>query len=308
MSRGGGTAQIREELIAVRSTRRCDRAAEAAGLLRSAGTLQLHAGGALGFEAVHAHPGVARRIHEAMAERLGHPDRTVILQAGQGHPQTRYVVHLERVPPLRLIDAGLLDEAGHPTHAIPEALVKRSCCVGAYLRGAFLGRGSAHPAKSGPHLEIRIDDLEAAHALARLVARLGAKAAVREHRGVAVVAKDERSVVTLLAAIGAHEAALAREEASIWKGLHADANRLRNADAANASKQGRAAAAHLAAIAELEDRVGLQTLAPALQEAARHRRAEPEATLAELAAAAGISKGAMADRLRRLARLAARGS
>lgn len=296
----GGTSAVREELIGVRATKACDQRAETAGLLRAAGRLQLHAGGVVGIEATHEHPGVARRIHEAIAASLGHPDRTVMEQPGQGHPKPRYVVHIERASAHRLIEAGLLDEAGHPSNVINPDIVAKQCCVAAFLRGAFLARGSVHAPRSGPHLEIRADDEPHAEELVELMARIDAKARARIHRTAAAVVKDDRSVITVLTAMGAHTAALAREDAGIWKGIHSDANRLRNADAANAGRQGRAAATQLAAIAELSDRVGLSALPKALREAAELRVQHPDETLEELSELAGISRSAMADRLRRI--------
>jgi cell division protein WhiA len=304
----GGTAAIRDELASLGVEKECDRRAEAAGLLRGAGKLQLHPQGAIGFEAVHVHAGVARRLMTTMTETVGHPDRTVVEQPGQGHPKPRFVLHVERVSPLRLNDLGILDSNGHPTDQIPAELVRKRCCKGAYLRGAFLARGSANPARSGPHLEIRVGNESYGHALNAMLGSLGIRASVREHNGHSVTIKGDQDMIAFLVAIGAHQAALAREEASIWKSMHAEANRLRNADAANASRQGRAAATQIAAIEELEQATGLDRLPQALADAARARLEDPDATLAELAQTAGISRAAMADRLRRLVKLAAEGS
>lgn len=306
MSRLGPTNAVREELIAVHATRACDRRAEAAGLLRTAGSLHLLPGGRSAFEAAHAHPGVARRIHEALVETLGHPDETRLEQPARGRPQTRYLVRVDDVSVAQLIATGLLDALGRPGATIPADLVAKPCCVGAYLRGAFLARGSVSAPRTGPHLEIRAEDELTAEALAVLLKRSGAEARVRAHRGLSAIVKDHDSVVTILATIGAHTAAMAREDASIWKGFHADASRLRNADAANAKRQARAAAEQLAAIAELEDRIGLARLSPALREIALLRLEQPDSTIEELARAVGITKPAAAGRLHRLVALANR--
>ncbi|MFP5225268.1 MAG: DNA-binding protein WhiA [Actinomycetota bacterium] len=308
MKRDGATTSIRDELASLRVERACDRLAEAAGLLRGAGRLQLHEQGAVGFEAIHTHAGVARRLLASMTETVGHPDRTVVEQPGQGHPKPRFVLHVERVSPLRLSDLGILDSNGHPTDQIPSHLIRKRCCKSAFLRGAFLARGSANPASAGPHLEIRVNDEPYARQLADLISDLGMKASAREHNGYSVVIKGERDMTAFLVAIGAHTAALAREESAVWKGLHAEANRMRNADSGNASRQGRAAATQIAAIEELEASVGLGNLPAALTEAARARLEDPEATLTELSQATGISRSAMADRLRRLVKMAGDGS
>jgi DNA-binding protein WhiA len=293
------TSTVREELIAVHATKACDRRAEAAGLLRSAGSLHLRPGGTFAFEAGHAHPGVARRIHEAItAVDLGHPDEPRLEQPGQGHPRARYVVHVEPVGRQRLAAAGILNADGLPDPHIPRALVAKACCAGAYLRGAFLARGSVSDPKSSPHLELRAESTEVAVGLSRLCERIGARAFVREHRGFAAVVKDHAGVVVALAAMGAHSASMLREDASIWKSLHSDANRLANADSGNARRHARAATAQLAAIAALEG----VALPAALAEIAALRVEDPDASLSELAARCdpAITRGAAGDRLRRL--------
>lgn len=298
------TSTVREELIAVHATKPCDRRAEAAGLLRSAGALHLRPGGTFAYEAAHTHPGVARRIHEAFtALELGHPDEPRLEQPGQGHPQPRYVVHVEPVGRQRLAAAGVLNADGLPDPRIPRELVPRSCCVGAYLRGAFLARGSVSDPKTPPHLEIRAESMEGAVALGRLLERADAHALVREHKGFAAAVKDHAGVVATLAAMGAHSSAMLREDASIWKSLHNDANRLANADAGNARRHARAVTAQLVAIETLE---GVR-LPAALAEIARLRAEDPDASYSELAERCDppVTRAAAADRLRRLVARAA---
>lgn len=293
------TNTVREELIAVHATRSCDARAEAAGLLRSAGGLHLRPGGTFAFEASHAHPGVARRLHEACTTlELGHPDEPRLEQPGQGHPQPRYVVHVEPVGRQRLAAAGILNRDGLPDPRIPRELVAKVCCVGAYLRGAFLTRGSVSDPKTPPHLELRADTMEAAVALGRLLERAGVHALIREHHGFAAAVKDHAGVVATFAAIGAHSSAMLREDASIWKSLHNEANRLSNADAGNARRHARAVTTQLAAIEALDG----VALPAALGEIAALRVADPDASLSELAARCDppITRGAAADRLRRL--------
>lgn len=293
------TSTVREELIAVHASKACDQRAEAAGLLRCAGSLHLRPGGTFAFEAAHAHPGVARRLHEAFtALELGHPDEPRREEPGQGHPIARYVVHVEPVGRQRLAAAGILNPDGLPDAKIPRELVARACCAGAYLRGAFLARGSISDPRSAPHLEIRADSMESAVGLGRLLERLGVHALIREHKGFAAAVKDHAGVVSTLAAIGAHSAAMQREDASIWKSLHSDANRLANADAGNARRHAAAVTAQLAAIEALEG----ERLPAALAEIASLRAEDPDASLAELAARCDppITRAAAADRLRRL--------
>ena len=53
-----------------------------------------------------------------------------------------------------LAEAGVLGDDHLPLDRPPGRVVARSCCRGAYLRGAFLGSGSLTGPRS-PHLEVR---------------------------------------------------------------------------------------------------------------------------------------------------------
>lgn len=303
MTRGAATASVRAELAHVRATKDCDRRAELAGLLRAAGTLEVLGGGRLALVAVSEDPAVARRIYEGLHATLGAKAQLRIVEPGRGHPRQRYAVRAEGVGLQRLVEAGVLDEEGAPGERVPSRLVSKRCDAGAYLRGAFLARGSVSDPTKAAHLEVRTDGQPAAEDLAGLMERVGAPARTRAHRGgFSAYVKTVGGVGTLLAAMGAHEAYLQWEDRGVWKEVHATASRLANADAANARRLGRAAAAQLAAIDEAEAAVGLQNLPAALREVAELRRANPDASLQELGqfCSPPVGKAGVADRFRRL--------
>lgn len=302
----GPTLVVRDELVRVRAQRACDRRAEIAGLLRTAGAFHILGERGFGFEASSEHPGVARRIFEAVAGGLHARGEVRLIEPGRGHPSRRYAVHADGLSLQRLVEAGILDERGAPGAGVPRRLVAKRCCAAAYLRGAFLARGSVSDPRAGAHLEFRADSDAAAEDVRDLLAQVGVRARVRRHRGVAVYVKGNEAVGTALAALGAHEAYLAWEEGAIWKTVHVEAARMANADAGNAKRQARAVAQHLRAIDAIESTRGLEAMPVALAEVARVRREHPEATLEELGTLCRppVSKAAVADRLRRLVRLA----
>ena len=84
---------------------------------------------------------------------------------------TRYQLHVERRRPRRatLREAGVLARGGAPLERPPKRVVGRSCCRGAYLRGALLGGGSLSGPRA-PHLELRATGLEGAEFLAEVAA------------------------------------------------------------------------------------------------------------------------------------------
>lgn len=304
MERGAATAAVRAELAHVRATKACDRRAELAGLLRASGTLEVLGGGKLALIAVTEDPAVARKIYEGLHATLGARGQLRIVEPGRGHPRPRYAVRAEGMGLQALVEAGVLDEEGAPGERIPTRLVTKRCDAAAYLRGAFLARGSVGEPAKAAHLEVRTDGAPAADDLAAIMTRLGVDARTRAHRGgFAAYVKAVGGVGTLLAAMGAHKAYLTWEDRGVWKELHATASRLANADAANARRLGRAAAAHLAAIDAADAAIGIANLPPALREIAELRRAHPDASLEELGrfCRPPVGKGAVADRFRRIA-------
>ncbi len=301
------TAVVRDELVHVRAQRECDRRAELAGLVRSAGTLFLLGGGRYALEATTEHPGVARRLVEAARASLEVPPELRLLEPGRGHPRQRYAVRLEGVSLQRLVEAGIVDEGGAPGGPVPRRIIAKRCCAGAFVRGTFLARGSVSDPRTGQaHLEWRASTETAANDLVGALRVLGLEARVRAHRGWSAYLKSVPTIGTVLAAMGAHNAYLAWEEGTIWKSGHVEAGRLANADAANARRLVRAAVSQIAAIDEVDEAIGLRSLPRALREVAELRRANPQASLEELARLCDppITKPAVADRMRRIARLA----
>lgn len=302
------TADVRDELVRVRAGRACDRRAELAGLLRSSGTFHVLPGSRYALDAASEHAGVARRIFEAVSEALATRGEVRLLEPGRGHPKQRYVVRADGLSLQRLVEAGLLDEAGAPSERIPQHLVSKRCCAGAYLRGAFLARGSVSDPRNDAHFEIRASSAQAADEIAALLARLEVPSHTRVHNGAVTYVKGNAAVGTALAAMGAHDAYMAWEDGAVWKSVHVEAARLANADAGNARRLAGATVAQMNAIDELDETLGLRALPHALREAAELRRANPHASLEELGrmCAPPVTKAAIADRMRRIARLAAR--
>ena len=298
------TAAVRDDLVQVRAGKACDKRAELAGLLRAAGTFHVLGSGRFALEATTEHAGVARRIYEAMSQAVGARGEVRLIEPGRGHPRQRYAVWAETQSLQRLVEAGVLNENGAPSGRVPHRIVAKRCCVGAYLRGAFLARGSVSDPRRPAHLEIRADTEDSAMDLAELLSRAGAGARARDHRGWSAYVKSAQGIGAALAAMGAHESYLRWEAGSVWKSVHVAAGRLANADAANARRLAKAAVNHLAAIDELDEARGLRTLPPALREVAELRRVHTEASLEELGEMCSppITKAAVADRLRRIAR------
>jgi DNA-binding protein WhiA len=292
---------LRDELAQIAPARRCCRHAELSALFHTSGAWHLRGG----HVAVHldlASSAVARRAF-ALLRDLGVHSEIRTYKRRSFDQATRYQLHVEvdehGLAVLR--EAGVLSAGGAPLEQPPKRVVGRSCCRGAYLRGALLGAGSLSGPRD-PHLEIRAGGREGAEFVADVAAREGVTLAVAERRSHAVAyAKGHDAIADVLAIAGAGDTALRLEEHSVVAAIRADANRLANADEANLERAARAAHQQLEAIRALD----LDALPPELAEIAELRLRHPSASLRELAAKARppISKASAHRRLHAVVQL-----
>ena len=292
---------LRDELAQIVPARRCCCHAELSALFHASGSWHLRSG----HVAVHldlASSAAARRAFALLRDLSVRSEirtykRRFLDQA------TRYQLHVEvdehALGVLR--EAGVLSARGAPLEHPPKRVVGRSCCRGAYLRGALLGAGSLSGPRD-PHLEIRASGLDGARFVADVAASEGVELAVTERRSHAVAyAKGHEAIADILAIAGAGDTALRLEEHAVLGAIRADANRLANADEANLVRAARAAHRQLEAIRALD----LDALPSHLAEIAELRLRHPSASLRELAAKARppLSKAAAHRRLQAVVKL-----
>jgi DNA-binding protein WhiA len=176
-----------------------------------------------------------------------------------------------------------------------------SCCARATLRGAFLARGVIGNPADAYHLEIALPvGAEAMVMTAATRAGIPLKQGSRRQRTILYL-KGAEPISRLLGLLGANRAVMRLENDRIFRDMRSQANRRVNSETANLDKRLRAALQQVATIRRLRARDGgLSTLPAALRDVAELRLAHPQAGLLELAAAANLSKSAVANRLRRL--------
>lgn len=289
---------LRDELAQIAPSRRCCRHAELSALFHASGAWHFR-GGAVAVHLDLAGSAVARRAF-ALLRDLGVRSEIRTYARRAFDKATRYQLHVEvderALAVLR--EAGVLSASGAPLEVPPKRVVGRSCCRGAYLRGAILGSGSLSGPRD-PHLELRAGSLEGARFIAEVAAREDVILHVAERRTHAVAyAKGHEPIADVLALAGAGDTALRLEEHAVLAATRADANRLVNADEANLVRSARAAHEQLEAIRA----IGLDSLPPHLTEIAELRLRHPSASLRELAAKARppITKASAQRRLRQI--------
>src|SRR4029077_10419755 len=117
-------------------------------------------------------------------------------------------VEVDEAAAAMLREAGGLSASGAPLRLPAERGVGRSCCRGAYLRGALLGAGSLSGPKA-PHLELRATAHVGAELLAAIAAAEGVPLKVVERPPhAAAYAKAGETIADLLALAGASQTAL----------------------------------------------------------------------------------------------------
>ncbi len=185
--------------------------------------------------------------------------------------------------------------------------LKKDCCVRAYLRGAFLAAGTvSDPAKSY-HFEITCPGEEEAVYLISLLSRCGVEARGMERKGSSVVyIKEGGQIRDILTMMGAPVSMMNFENARILKGMRGNVNRRVNCETSNINKTVAAGVRQVKAIRALRDSGELYTLSDSLQDIARARLDNPDATLEELGQLMNppVSKSGVNHRLRKLCALA----
>ncbi len=187
------------------------------------------------------------------------------------------------------------------------ALLEYSCCRRAFLRGAFLTSGSiSNPGKSY-HFELVCRKEQGAKELCAIMETFGIAAKVIQRKNKFVVyLKDSESIVDMLNVINATNALLKFENVRIIKEMKNSVNRQTNCDAANINKVVKTATRQLEDIRFIQKEIGLQALAPALQEMAIVRLEHPADSLQELGAHLDppVGKSGVNHRLKKLSAIA----
>jgi cell division protein WhiA len=294
---------VRNELAAIAPRRECDKLAELSALFHTAGSIHLRGRGEVSVHLDVSSSAVARRAF-ALLREFGVPCEIRSYRRRAFEGGTRYQLHVEgESRALQVLhEAGVLSARLGPLDRPPKRVVARSCCRGAYLRGALLGGGSV----SRAHLELRTGERSGAEFIAEVAAAEQIPLGVQERGGHAFAyAKGSETIGEVLAAAGAAGAVLTFAERGVVGAAKARANRLANADHANLVRSSRAAGRQLKALRRLERR-GLERLPDDLRELAELRLAHPAISLRELGLKCRppTTKATVHRRLQKLMRLA----
>lgn len=297
------TAEVKDELSRIEPTcSRCDRA-ELSALIRIEGTLSISGEGPrleLATETASVARTAIRLLHSVYELATNLTVRRSIL-----HKTHNYLITV--LPQIGLTDAlhdmGILGKEGFEGGIRPE-LVRDACCAGAYLRGAFLGGGYIADPRGAFHFELAGPSEELIAACLELMREHGMRARyIRRHNMYAIYIKGIEQITAFLAFVGAHQSALAIENARVIKSVRNDTNRRVNAEIANQLKTTRASMQQIECIRRLVGQKGIEAIPESLREVALLRLKHPDASVKELGELADppLSKSAVYHRMRRIA-------
>ena len=302
--------KMKDEMVRISGEESCCRSAELSALVRVNGTLIFSGGNRIKLMLKDSSAAVARRTVSLLAEAGCREVELVVRMRQRIHKSNSYIIRINSDEKARELLTGLDIFGGSAlTNEVPRAVLKKKCCMRAYLRGVFLGAGYLGKPAYGHHLEIAVENLEFAESVMGLMRKFDMKPKVIERRSYYVVyLKDGDDIVQFLNVAGAHTTLLDFENQRVMKAIRNEVNRIVNAEQANLGKTIDASVGQVEDIRLVMGTVGLNSLSAPLREAALARLRNPDATIAELGAGLErpIGKSGMNHRLRRLSRLASK--
>ncbi len=161
--------------------------------------------------------------------------------------------------------------------------LSKDCCRRAFIKGTFLNSGSVSDPDKSYHFEIAVPDEAYARFLQQVIEKEGVQAKLGHRKDYFLVyVKDGDSISDMLNIMEAHVALMDIENVRIVKEVRNSVNRQVNCDMANTKKTISAATKQIESIKYINEHAEPDLLSPELEEMARVRLENPDATLAEL--------------------------
>lgn len=169
-----------------------------------------------------------------------------------------------------------------PVFADPR-IVRMDCCKKAFIRGAFMERGSISDPNKFYHYEIVCKYEEDAEVLRGMLMFFGMDAKVIARKNSFIVyMKEGNNITDTLNLMGAVVSQMNLYNVMILKGISNDVNRKVNCETANLNKTIEAAVKQIKDIEYIRDTVGLDSLSDGLTQVALLRLENPDMNLKDL--------------------------
>ena len=185
---------------------------------------------------------------------------------------------------------------------------KDQCPNRAYVRESFIKWGTCSDPKKAYHLEFSLPAPHTGDRLCHVLQEFNLNPKKSGRRGhILIYMKEAENIVDALNIMGAHKALWAFENVRILKEINNRINRQVNFETANLSKTVSASVQQIEDIRFIAQHAGLETMPESLQDVARLRLANPDATLKEISQmlSPSIGKSGVNHRLRKISSIAA---
>ena len=305
------SSTAKDELVRLPFGKPCCMLSELSALLQTSASLSLRGGGQVRLAFRVENAGLARRIFLLIRTLFSITPSLHFVRHSRLGGQRSSVLTMENQDAQKLlISLGMMtvDEEGttHLVRTTPRNAALRQCCRKAFLRGAFLGAGSITNPEKGYHFEIVTGEPSLNDALIKIMEKSGIPAKQMSRKGLLVIyLKESEQIVSALGMMGAHQALMQLENTRVHKNVMNYVNRMMNCDASNMEKQLDASHRQIEAIRMLSMTKGLGSLPPTLEQIARLRLSQPEASLQQLGEMLNppLGKSGVNHRLRKIVAL-----
>ncbi|MDP4132784.1 MAG: DNA-binding protein WhiA [Bacillota bacterium] len=188
---------------------------------------------------------------------------------------------------------------------ISSEILKESCCVKSFVKGAFLGGGLMLEPEKTYHLEFVAKRAQAVEDLSSVLDFFDeSPKIIKRQKYYVLYFKSFESIETVLNIIGAHKSLMEFMNIKIEKEEKNQINRMTNCEVANMQKTNDAASESIRDIEIIMTTIGLDAIDDQLQEMALLRLANPDESLAKLAVLSGLSRSGVNHRLKKISDIA----
>ena len=306
------SSEVKEELSHLSDKDTHCMIAELSAIICFGGRIRQDSDGDFSIALHTENPVAAHRFCSLVTQVFQYPEEELMScedLAGKVRPETVCVKDASKALHILKV-TGLLDNLGQLNmdyELSGSAVLKRTCCRRAFLRGAFLSSGSVTDPEKNYHFEIT-GSSEALVAQLKDFLRffgLDAKIVLRKKYYV-VYLKEGTMISDVLTIMGANVSMMKFENVRIVKDVRNTVNRRVNCETANINKTVSAARKQIEDIEYIQNTVGLDKLPHNLRDIAALRLEEPDATLKELGEMSEppVGKSGVNHRLRKLSQIA----
>ena len=306
------SSQVKEELSRHWSTARHCQIAELAAILGMNGHIRKDPQGRVALIFQSENEVVVRKCFTLLKKTFNIETEIHVRQNMGLNKGNVYFICLENYEDSQRILQGIKaigpdGEVSSQSVQIDSIVFQKNCCKRAFIRGSFLASGSISDPEKFYHFEIVCSTQEKAVQVQQVIScfDIDAKIVMRK-KSYVVYIKEGAQIVDILGIMEAGLALMNLENIRILKEMRNLVNRKVNCETANIHKTVNAAVKQIEDIRLIEEKRGLGSLNPGLEQIARLRLEYPEATLKELGEmlSPAVGKSGVNHRLRKLSIIA----